>query len=418
MAGVPLGRVLGTEVRAHWTWVFLLAIITVLFSAGLSSEAGGGWSAILAWTTGAGVATLIFASVTVHELAHVAVARRNGIGRDVVVVQLLGGTYVLEVHARTPGEEARLATAGPIVSAALVVAFGAIALIVGLGPAASESAPAWLQAIEFAAVTLCYFNVFLALVSLVPGYPMDGGRLVHAIAWRRGRDERAATTVVSQIGRLMGTALMILGAAVVLIVDLWLGTTLLIGGWLLTAAGKTLDRRGQLEDLVRGLRVVDAIESESMTLPPQLSLDVFAAEFLGARLGSARLVGRPGELLGLIGTRQVGRVPRRGWPGTRAEAVMVPIRTVPRVSPDMDLWPALELLEQSGLDGLLVDPASDAPSDEPPALLTRQAAARLVRMRVEERAATGRPPAGSAGRGTEDAGRRANADETDGVGDE
>jgi Zn-dependent protease len=386
MGGLPLGRVLGTEVRAHWSWVLLLAIITVLFGMGLTAGPGGDWPAALAWGTGAAVATLIFLSVTVHELAHVVVARRAGFGRDVVVIQLLGGSYVLEVRARTPGEEARLALGGPLVSIALVAVFGLTALILAAIPGDPDSAPVWLQAIAFVALSACLFNGFLAVVSLIPGYPMDGGLLLHAAAWRWSGNERSATATVGRAGRWLGLAMMIGGSAVSLVVELFVGLTVVIGGWLLVAASRASERRGLLEDMLAGLRVADAIDAEAGTLPPQLSLDVFAAEFLGPRLGSASLVGRPGEAVGLIGTRQVGRIPRGQWPNKRAESVMVPIQNVPSVSAEMALWPALELLERSGLDGVIIEPAPGSPEGEAPGLLTRRAAARLVHLRAEERA--------------------------------
>jgi Zn-dependent protease len=408
MGGLPLGRVFGTEIRAHWSWVFLLAIVTVLFGTGLSTQTEGALPAPLAWATGAAVSALIFLSVTAHELGHVAVARRIGSGRNVVVIQLLGGAYVLETRVANPGEEARLAVAGPLVSLALVVLFGGLSVALELGPAASADTPSWLVAVDLAAVTACLFNVFLGVVNLLPGYPMDGGRLVHAVAWQRTRDERAATSVVSRTGRLIGGAIMIGGAALTLL-DLWAGLTLMIGGWLLIAAGRALERQGVLEDLLAGLRVTDAVDSESMVLPPQLSLDVFGPELLGPRLGSASLVGRPGETLGLIGARQVGRVPRRDWPTRRAESAMVPIHDVPRVSPQMPLWPALELLEQSGLDGLVVEPAEGAPAGEAPDLITRRSAAQIVHKRAAERAGDGQEHAGRRGSGPDgvanDAGR-------------
>ena len=187
-SGIALGRIFWTEIRVHWSWIPLLAILSVFFGVGLDSEAGPQWPAGLAWATAIATAVLVFGSVVVHELAHVAVARRSGIGGNVVVVQLLGGTYVMEVRPLTPGQELRAAAAGPVVSAILVVLFGVIAVSAAASSGGLDTGQSWFQAIDFGAVTLSLFNLFLVVVNLIPGYPIDGGRLVHAVAWRKSLD--------------------------------------------------------------------------------------------------------------------------------------------------------------------------------------------------------------------------------------
>jgi hypothetical protein len=114
-------------------------------------------------------------------------------------------------------------------------------------------------------------------------------------------------------------------------------------------------------------------------VPPQLTLDVFAAEYLGERIGTAALVERGAELIGLLGTAQIRRIPRRSWTNTRTEQAMVPIAQVPRIIAETGLWAALEMLERSGLDALLL-----ASSGDDPALVTRRSAARLIQAKAEE----------------------------------
>ncbi len=117
----------------------------------------------------------------------------------------------------------------------------------------------------------------------------------------------------------------------------------------------------------------------SARVPPQLTLDVFAPEYMGARLGGAALVESGGQLLGLIGQSQIRRVPKRSWPTTRTENVMVPLANVPRADPDAELWPTLELLERSGQDALLVGPGEPEVQ-----LMTRRSAAQLIHERAQE----------------------------------
>ncbi len=384
-SGVPLGRVFGTEIRAHWTWIFLLAFITVVLGEGLAAQANTNVDSAWAWGSAIVTALLVFASVTVHELAHVVIARRNGIGANVVVIQLLGGTYLMEARPDNWGQELRAALAGPFVSVVLVLAFGTIAAVSEVGWGSSGNVPDSVAAVSFVSEILALFNLFLAATNLIPGYPMDGARIVHAVAWARsGRDE-VATMVASRVGRMVGIGVMTLGVGAIIFVDLWPGLALLVAGWLLVGSSRLLDRRLFLQGLIAGAHVSDAADSDTARIPPQLTLDVFAGEYLGERLGGAALVERGEELLGLIGTAQIRRIPRRNWPAMRTEQAMVPLGSVPWARGDSDLWPALEVLERSGLDGLLI-----GTGEHVSALLTRRSISVLIHERATQQALASR----------------------------
>jgi hypothetical protein len=297
----------------------------------------------------------------------------------VVVIQLLGGTFVSSVSPKTPGQEFRIAMAGPAVTLVVTAVLGAVGAILTVGPVDINRAPQGLQALQFVAVMGCVFNGFLAFVNLIPGYPLDGARIVHALAWRRTGQEAAATAAAVRVGRYVGGVLMAAGALTMVFVDLFGGLGLVVAGWLIVGSSRLLDQRTVLQSLVAGLLAGDATDSEQARVPPQLTLDVFAGEYLGERLGTAALVERGAELIGLVGTAQIRRIPRRSWTNTRTEQAMVPIANVPRINGDTGLWTALEMLERSGLDALLLAPAGD---DQ--ALVTRRSAARLIHARAEE----------------------------------
>ena len=377
---VPLGRIFDTEVRAHWSWIIILAFIAVVLSTDLSAQASSpaGWSLAWAWGTSIVTAALVFVSVVVHELAHVAVARRNGMRSPAVVIQLIGGAFAMEINPKNPGEEFRVAVAGSALSFLLMLFFGGVTFVLAVGPIDMDRAPLALQAFQFVSFILALFNGFLGGVNLVPGYPLDGARVAHAIAWRKTGDELGAAATSVRLGRYMGLSLVATGVFVAFYGDPTAGLCLGVGGWLIAGASGVLDRRAQLRSLVSGLRVADAVDPEAARIPPQLTLDVFAGEYLAERTGTAALVERGTELLGLIGTAQIRRVPRRAWPNTHTEQVMVPIGSVPSAAPDSDLWAALEVLERTGLDAMLVSGSEDGP-----VLMTRRAAARMVRERVE-----------------------------------
>jgi len=380
VTGLTLGRVFGTEVRAHWTWIFVLAFIVVVFGSELSDGTAAAWPPAAAWGTSIAISLLVFGSVCAHEFAHVKVARRNGLSNPVVVVQLLGGPYVMEVRPKTADQELRIALVGSALSFLLAAAFGLVAAVFIIGPINVDQAAYWLQAVEFVSFMVSAFNVLLGVVNLVPGYPLDGARVLHALVWRRTGQESVATAAAVRVGRYVGVLLIAMGALALVFVDPALGLALVVAGWLVMGSSRVLDRRSELQRLVAGLHVSDAEDADPARVPPQLTLDVFAADYLAERFGAAALVERGSELLGLIGTTQIRRIPRRIWPRTRTEQAMVAIGDVPRLDADSDLWAGLEALDRSGLDALLVTTgAADS------VLMTRRSAARLVHDRAEAR---------------------------------
>jgi Zn-dependent protease len=381
--GLTFGRVFETEVRAHWTWILVLAFISVILGLDLSDGTAAAWPPALAWGSAIATAALVFASVTAHELAHVKVARRNGQRIVVVVVQLLGGPYVMEVKPKNAGEELRIALAGSALSLLLAVGFGVVGGLLLLVPSGIARAPDGIQAVQFVASVVAAFNAVLGVVNLVPGYPLDGARILHALVWRRTGQETAATAASIKAGRWVGGLLIVVGAAAIGFADPVVGLCVMVSGWLMIGSSRFLDRRSVVQNLVAGLLVRDAEDSDPGRVPPQLTLDVFASAYLGERMGAAAFVERGSELLGLIGTAQIRRIPRRIWTQTRTEQAMVPIAAVPTVNGDTDLWSALEILERTGLDALMVGAVGSVGSGA--ALMTRRSAARLVHERAEER---------------------------------
>jgi Zn-dependent protease/CBS domain-containing protein len=391
-SAIALLRIRGLEVRAHWTWIFLLALITVVFGGGLAAHPETPFEPAWAWGAGAAAAVLVFVSVAAHEVAHAAVARRNGIGGSVVVVQLLGGMYVMETRPRTAGQEFRSATAGPAVSLLLAAATAGLFAVLELAWGASDSVPQAVLAASFVAEVLAMFNVFLAVVNLVPGYPMDGARIVHAIAWAASKREDVANTAAGRVGRVVGGAIIVLGALAVPLIDWWPGLGLMLAGWMILGSSRLLDRRASLQGLLANSRAGDALAADTQRIPAQLTLDIFAAEYLRERAGDAAVVERGGDPVGIVGTMQIRRVSARKWATMRTEEAMVAIERVPRVAADSDLWSAVEVLERSGLDAVLVDGGEDGPG-----LLTRRSAASHVHELAEARARqASEPSAGDA----------------------
>ncbi len=384
-------RVAGIEVRAHWTWVFLLALITVVFGGGLAAHPETPFESGWAWGAGVATAIFVFISVAVHEVAHALVARRSGIGGALVVVQLLGGMYVMETRPRTAGQEFRFAAAGPAVSFVVAALMGLLYLGLDAGWGSADVVPQYVLAAAFVAEMLGLFNVFLAVVNLVPGYPMDGARIVHAIAWAGSGREDVANVAASRVGKVVGGAIILAGCLLIPVLDVWPGLGLMLAGWMILGSSRLLDRRASLQALMAASRAADAVAPDPERVPAQLTLDIFAAEYLREKTGEVVLAERSGEPVGLVGTAQIRRISPRKWASMRTEEAMVPLDRVPRVEAEADLWTAVEALESSGLDAVLVEGTGG------PALLTRRSAAAHIRKLAEAKALADRlpkPPAG------------------------
>jgi len=204
------------------------------------------------------------------------------------------------------------------------------------------------------ALVLGVLNALLAGLNLLPVYPLDGGRALHAAIWQMSRTETAASRGVALVSRVLGWVLIVGGIALMLDGDSLDGVMLTICGWFLGGTARSVERRLALENLLRGLSVETVMERDLPAVSPQLTLDTFAAQYLASGEGTSLPVMRDETLLGLIGISQLRRIRQSRWATMRASDVMVSPPTLPTLAPDDELWAALEGLRRTGLDGLPV----------------------------------------------------------------
>jgi len=306
------------------------------------------WSDLLRWGVAGGVAVLFFGSVLLHELAHALVARRHGMGGGSVTLLFFGGGVTQGQEPHRPADEALVAAAGPIASGLLTGAFLGAWFV-------SEFIPDALgEAASQVALALAALNALLALLNLLPVYPLDGGRILRAVLWGVSHDQRRAARGVALTSRIGGWGLIGAGAFVWLGGDALDGLMLAVCGWFVSGTARGVERRLAIEDLVAGMRVENAMERDLPAVAPQLTLDTFAAQYLATGEGTSLPVMRNETLLGLIGISQLRRIRRTAWPTMRAADVMVSPPTLPTLAPEDELWSGLDRLRRAGLDGLPV----------------------------------------------------------------
>lgn len=369
MSALPVARLFGFEIRVHVSWAVILAVIAVGAVTQLETAAPG-TSPAERWVLGAVVAAAFLLSALVHELGHALVARRAGAPGKVVVVYFFGGAAAPAIELSRPRDEILAALAGPLVSLGIGLGSGAIAFVaIGLpGPAA--------LVVGQVAIVISILNLVLGGANLLPAYPLDGGRIARGILWARSGDSGAALRGTARLGRWLGIALGVLGFAVILRFDSIDGLMLALAGWFLISTARTLERGADVDAMLEGLLVADVMDREVTRVPAGLTLDTFAEQVLGQPGGSVPIV-EGGDLVGMLGERQVRRIRRDRWAATRAGEAMTARDSLPEVQPSTTVRAALDQLHRSGADGLPVFEAGSLAG-----IITRRAVAEAVRERV------------------------------------
>lgn len=376
MNGLPVARLFGFEVRIHLSWILIGALVTVLVVSQLDANAPG-VPVPVRWVLGAVIAVAFFLSVLAHELGHGIVARRRGLEVGPITVFFFGGSASFQLESDRPRDEAAVALAGPAVSIVLGT------LLVAFGIVAQSSGSEGLEAAGLVALLLAALNLILGGANLVPAYPLDGGRLVRAIFWARSGDEKRGARAAATSGRYVGWTLVGAGLVLILLEQTADGLMLGLSGWLLGSASRAITRRIAVQELIEDVRVAEVFDREATGVPPQLTVDTFAERLTEGGDGSAVLVVRDDQVLGVIGAAQLKRLARRAWPTTRAEQVMVGPPSMATVAPGDSLWSALDRLRRTGLDGLPV-----VESNGSVGLLTRRLIASTIQDRARVRGVT------------------------------
>jgi Zn-dependent protease len=234
-----IGRIAGIPVGVSPLWLVIVALFTVALGAGYFPEEVHGISPVVSYALGLASVLLLFASILAHEFGHALVARRRGIEVQEIDLWLLGGVSRMRGEAHAPGDELAFALAGPAVTAVLAACFGALALLLG------SSMPAVLRAlIDYQALVNCLLLGF----NLVPAFPLDGGRVLRSLLWRRSGDIGRATATAASVGRGFGYLLIGLGGLEFLSgapEGLWLA---LIGFFIVSAASAEQASAGRRPD--------------------------------------------------------------------------------------------------------------------------------------------------------------------------
>lgn len=355
--GFRLGRFFGVELVADWSLLIIFTLILVNLGAGLFPFWHPEWGPLLNWTMAFAASVLFFASVAVHELSHALVARANDIPVRRITLFVFGGMAHMEREPPSPKSELLMAAVGPLTS----LAIGVLATLAGsalvAGPIEQYAADpeGMVRSMGPVATLLLWLgpiNVLLGLFNLVPGFPLDGGRVLRSLLWWGTGDLERATRWASLVGR--GFAWLLMGAGVSMILGVRIpllgsgllpGLWLLLIGWFLNNAARASYQQLLVHNALEDVLVADVMRPSAEVVPPELPVDQLVRDyFLASDTQAFPVVGAGGELFGLVELGQVRGVPRGQWAETRVGDIMKPATELHVATPDEDMAHVLPYL--------------------------------------------------------------------------
>ncbi len=340
---LPLGKIMGIPISVDYSWFLIFALLTWMLAGSYYPSEFKHWTPLTYWITGAATAILLFASVLFHELGHSFVALQFKIPVRSITLFIFGG--VARIGAEPPSAKAEflIAIAGPAVSLALAV------MLTVMQPALAAIEPLW-----GVAKYLAYMNFALALFNLIPGFPLDGGRVLRAFIWAVTKDMRKATLIAANAGRFFGFLFIFVGVWRMFSGDFGGGIWIAFIGWFLDNAASAQIHQVAFQGLLAGHSVSQAMNTNCASVPTDLTLQQLVDEHVLATGRRCFLVSRGADTVGLLTLHSIKEVPRADWANTTALQVMLPLEELKRINPATELWTALQLMDRDGVNQLPV----------------------------------------------------------------
>ena len=340
-SGIRIGRVLGIPIYLDFSWFLIFALITYSLAMQLALEHKD-WTANQRWTVGVITSLLFFASVVIHELGHSVVALHYKLPVLSITLFVFGGLARISREPERPKQEFNIAVAGPLTSFLLSGIFYLAGWFARGVPMVAVTAN-WLGQI----------NLILAAFNLVPGFPLDGGRVLRAIAWGITKDFTRATRVASRGGEIFAYLIIFTGIWLALNHNLMGGLWWVFIGWFLLSAARESYSQVAIRTTLQGLRAGDVMTHEVPAVPRDISLEEYVHEVLrtGRRF---HIVTGNGEPVGLITVHAVSQFPREEWANTSVQAAMVPRDKFHWAAPEEPVLRVLERMQAEDLNQMPV----------------------------------------------------------------
>ncbi len=343
-----LGKLFGIQFRLHYTWFIIFVLITVSFSWQIFPIDYPGWTQLLYWVMGIVTSFLFFASILAHELAHSLVGRANNIPIKSITLFIFGGVAQMTREARSAGAELKMAVAGPACSLAIAGLFYSVWLF-------TRNAIVPVTAMAF---QLAYINVALAAFNLIPGFPLDGGRVFRSILWQVTGNYERSTRIATRVGQGVGYLFIIGGILVVFMqpfgLDWFSGLWLAFIGWFLENAASVSYRQAQWRGALQGLTASQVMTSDYPVIPLSITVSQLVQGYIFTSGHGCFLVADEGGVRGILTLPNIKSVSQPNWGVTQVKEIMTPVDKLKMAHPDQDALSILEQMDESNINQMPV----------------------------------------------------------------
>ncbi|MDA8217238.1 MAG: site-2 protease family protein [Dehalococcoidales bacterium] len=373
---IRVGRLFGIDIGLHYSWFAVFALVTWSLGSVYFPTSYHSWSTVTVWFTAFVASVLFFGSVLGHELAHSIVAKWRNIEVESITLFIFGGQANITREADRARDEFAIAIAGPLASllfGLLAAAFWIVAERLQMGTA--------LQAPIAVAFWLAVINFLLAVFNLIPGFPMDGGRVLRSLVWGVTRNFWLATRVATGVGQVVAYAMIFGGLFVAISGSFFTAIWLIFVGWFLSTTAQASYRQAQMRENLRGVTVNQAMTRNYQAVSPYATLrQAFERYLRPNQLAAVPVVADDSRILGLLTQANVKQIPEDEWDYTRVNQVMTTLADAQTVTPQEEVTQVLTSLRGDDLgetpvveDGQLVG------------LLTAEGITNLLRSRTQRR---------------------------------
>ncbi len=347
-SNIKLGRIAGIEIGLHFSW-FIIAFLIAFSLAAHFHSVRPSWSEGVVWGISIATSVLFFITLLLHELAHSLVAKSRGLKVRAITLFALGGVSQIETEATSASAEFWIAIVGPLTS--LVIGFVLLGIVRSLGWAPGREPMTPLTAVL---LWLGYINVLLAVFNMIPGFPLDGGRVFRAIVWWITGKPDKSTRIAAKTGEVVAFLFILYGLFQFFMHGNFGGLWLAFIGWFLLEASRSSYAQVGVMSGLRDHRVSEIMESNCVQVEGYLSLRDFVDHYLLHSSSRCFVVNQNNHVGGIVTANDVRRVSRENWDHTSVQSIMRPLSNLRTVSPDTPALKALEMMSRENLNQLAV----------------------------------------------------------------
>lgn len=345
---IKLGRIFGIEIGLHYSW-FVIAIL-IAFSLGpYFHRTQPQWSQAAVWAAAIVTAILFFVCLLLHELAHSIVAKSHHLRVREITLFALGGVSQIESEAPNASIEFWIAIVGPLTSVVIGLICWGLAYVAGVA-----QGPAGVTPIAAVLLWLGYINIALAVFNMIPGFPLDGGRVLRAVIWWIDKSPQRSTRAAARVGQVVAILFILFGIFWFFTAGNFGGLWIALIGWFLLEAAKSSSVQANVLANLQGHKVGEMMERNCGTVPGHLTVREFVDEILVHSGSPCFYVAQDGRIAGLLTPTDLKKLSREEWERTSVQSVMLPLSLVKVVSPETSAVEAIELMGRENLTELAV----------------------------------------------------------------